>query len=101
MKDKERHLTIKEMKKDGFSLGMIGFVIGMISGVFFFFNVTNYALLLLTATIILFFMALLVAVKLHGRYNQELLLKINGKKWEDYCPCSECLAQQKIGDVKE
>ncbi len=100
MKNKEKHSTIKEMKNEGLILCLSASVITILTGSFFFFGDINYGLTSLSASIILFVMGLLVAIKIHSRYGQELLLKINGKTWEMFCSCDYCLALQKQDSVK-
>ena len=96
MKEIEKHETVKQLKKEGFWIAMSGCFFSVLSGSFFAIEYINYGLMCLTVAIVLFCMCLLVAVKIHSRYTQELILKINGKKWEDYCDCDECKAQRNL-----
>lgn len=96
MKEKESHSTIKEMKRDGFYLAITGFIFIVLSCSLFLLDQINFGLLCLSVSVLLFFMSLLVGIKIHGRYVQELVCKINNKTWEDFCNCPKCKAQHNL-----
>lgn len=94
MTDREKHETAKNLKKEGFWFAIIGSLSAIVSGGFFFLGEFGYGLICLVMALILFFMSLLVAIKIHARYTQLLILKLNNKTWEDSCDCYECVQRR-------
>ena len=94
MTDKEKHGTIKRMKNEGVIFGSMGLIIIALACAFFVLDQFDFGLISLSISVFLFFMCLLVAIKIHARYTQVLILKLNNKTWEDLCDCYECVQKR-------
>ena len=51
-----------------------------------------YGIAMLVATLVWAMTTIMIQVKLHARYTQELILKINCKGFYEYCECNSCTA---------
>lgn len=101
MKNQEKHSTVQGMRTDALIIFCICFISAVIAGSFFVTDEINYGLLVSLITLVSGIMLVIIAVKIHSRHVQELLLKINGKTWEEYCLCDYCLSQRNSKSVNE
>ena len=79
------------MKRDGIICCTIFLCAMMVSAFLSLIGLSNYGLAVLAGGLILGLMGLLVAIKLHGRYVQNLILLLNNKTFEETCDCKSCL----------
>lgn len=89
------HETTKELQREAswtFVL-FIGLLIGGLVG-FVLIN-SSFAVPLFALSSVFGFVTIIITIKIHTRYVQELLCKINNKKLLDYCECDFCKLARK------
>lgn len=90
----KQHETKQNMKVAS-SMFLIFSVIGFLASVIFFTqNEFMNGLIFLSIMIMMAIFTKQTDDDLNKRSLEEFICKMNGKKWEDYCSCEKCKAQQ-------
>ena len=84
------HETTKEIKNNCEVLIVAFFITLIFDAVFVGFGFIMYAAIISILAAAFGFFGIIFVIKIHNRYANELLCKINNKKLLDYCECDFC-----------
>jgi len=90
------HKTTKQVRTALLSSVAVTLVIAVMSLILFTWSVV-FGLAMFVAVIVWAMTTLMIQIKLHARYTQELILKIHGKGFYEYCECDSCTAARGKG----
>ena len=86
------HKTTKEVKAALFSSLIVTSILAILSIVIMFFFSFPLGIAMFVVTLIWVMSTIMIQVKLQARYTQELMLKIAGKDFYEFCTCKSCTA---------